>query len=336
MDVHIDVLRRQVEEQRQHGVAVAREHIGIGPAHRADQQPVLHRAAIDEEILVIGHPAVPGRQARDAGQPHHPVGRVAFEFDGDRIVLQLMRDDPRHAGRQLLTGLQIEDGALGSIADGLERESNIGPRHREAADHVEAGGIFAAGRAQELAARGHLGEQLLDPHPRSRRQGGGLVRQQRAVIDHPPPAFSCAQFAAIDGQPCDAGDGGQRLAAKAERRHQLDCAVRPDQGIGQLRGRMAFERQCHGFGRHPAAVVHHLDPGKAAFGQHHPDSPRTRVDRVLDKLFERRSRAFDHLARGNAVHQSGREAADFGHLSHASCQRSQIRGEHPRNHQSHP
>jgi hypothetical protein len=46
--VDVDILRRQFEKQREHRVAIARQHVGIGPAHRAHQQPVFHRAAIDE------------------------------------------------------------------------------------------------------------------------------------------------------------------------------------------------------------------------------------------------------------------------------------------------
>jgi len=89
---------------------------------------------------------------------------------------------------------------------------------------------------------------------------------------------------------------------------------------------VAFQRKCHCVRPHAAAIINHLDPGKAPINQHHPDSPRTGINRVFNQLFQRRRRAFDHLACGNAVHQSGREAADFGHLSHASDQWSQFRG----------
>ena len=65
VDVDVDFLGRELEEQRQHRVAVAREHVGVGAAHRADEQPVLHRAAVDEQVLVVGDAAVEGRQAGD-------------------------------------------------------------------------------------------------------------------------------------------------------------------------------------------------------------------------------------------------------------------------------
>ena len=52
MDVDVDLFGRPVEKQRDDRMAVARQHILIGAAHRADQQLVAHRPAIDDEILV--------------------------------------------------------------------------------------------------------------------------------------------------------------------------------------------------------------------------------------------------------------------------------------------
>ena len=67
----------------------------------------------------------------------------------------------------------------------------VGPRHRQAAHDVEAGRVLAARRAQELAPRGHLGEQVLDPHARSRRQRGGAfarpARRDRPRASSPGP-----------------------------------------------------------------------------------------------------------------------------------------------------
>jgi hypothetical protein len=51
MDVDVDRVGRQLEEERHHGVAVARQEILVGAAHRALQQPIAHRPAVDEEIL---------------------------------------------------------------------------------------------------------------------------------------------------------------------------------------------------------------------------------------------------------------------------------------------
>ena len=67
MHVHIDIRRRQIEKQRHDRMAVARQQILIGAAHRADDQLVLHRAAIDEQVLMLARAAMrtsAGRQSR--------------------------------------------------------------------------------------------------------------------------------------------------------------------------------------------------------------------------------------------------------------------------------
>ncbi|MCX8102761.1 MAG: hypothetical protein N3D77_16190, partial [Geminicoccaceae bacterium] len=56
--------------------------------------------------------------------------------------------------------------------------------------------------------------------------------------------------AARQSQPCDRGDRGQRLAAKAERGHPFQFLQR-----AQLAGGVARERQRQLFGGNAAAVV---------------------------------------------------------------------------------
>ena len=63
VDVDVDLVRRPVEEQRDDRVAVVRQQIVVGAAHRADQQLVAHRPAVDDQILVARQTAVQGRQA---------------------------------------------------------------------------------------------------------------------------------------------------------------------------------------------------------------------------------------------------------------------------------
>ena len=51
MHVGIDLLRLQRHEQRHDRMAVARQIVRVGRAHRAEDQLVAHRAAVDEQIL---------------------------------------------------------------------------------------------------------------------------------------------------------------------------------------------------------------------------------------------------------------------------------------------
>ena len=130
----------------------------------------------------------------------------------------------------------------------VEREADVAARHRQPLHRVEAGGIFGARAAQELAPRGDLVEQPFDADPRAGRKRGRPLAHRLAMIDLDPPAVGAAH-AAFERQPRHAGDRRQRLAAEAEAGDPVDRVV------GQLRGRVALEREAHFVGRHAAAVV---------------------------------------------------------------------------------
>ncbi len=69
MDVDVDLRRRAGEVERRGRVPVARQHVGVGRAQRAEQQPVAHRPAVDREVLRHRRAARVGGQRREAGQP---------------------------------------------------------------------------------------------------------------------------------------------------------------------------------------------------------------------------------------------------------------------------
>ena len=76
----------------------------------------------------------------------------------------------------------------------------------------------------------------------------GPVAHHRPVVDDATPAVA-PRRPALDRQPRHARDRWQRLAAKPQCRDRLDILV------GQLRRRMAFQRQRDLRRRHPAAIV---------------------------------------------------------------------------------
>ena len=84
--VHVDIdhLARNIEEESDDGMTVAGEHVGIGTAHGANQQAVLYRATVDEQILVIGNTAVEGRQPCDAAK----ADPFAVKINRDAVVGQ--------------------------------------------------------------------------------------------------------------------------------------------------------------------------------------------------------------------------------------------------------
>ena len=75
---------------QRHGLAEA----PAGPAHGADQQPVAHRAAVDEEIFMLGIAPVQGRQASGSGQSR----ALACRIQGQRVGGEIAPHDPAEAG----------------------------------------------------------------------------------------------------------------------------------------------------------------------------------------------------------------------------------------------
>ena len=129
MHVDVDLARIERDEQRHDRMPVARQVVGIGAAHHADQELVAHRPAVDEQILPERIGAGVGRQRREALDRHavalaaHLDG-VGAEFGAENVgqARKLsgragQRGGPGH-GRALLAG---------------EREGDVRPAHGEAA-----------------------------------------------------------------------------------------------------------------------------------------------------------------------------------------------------------
>ena len=293
MDVHVDLIARHLKEQRDDGVPVARQHFGIGATHRTDQQPVLHRTAVDEQILVIGNAPVESRQPCDAAKAY-PLARGIYR---DTILDQRAVGE-RGDARDLIACRDRQRPSPIMV----EREGYVGPCHRQPLHDIDAGGIFAARTAEKFGTGGHTGEQSLDFDARSRRQRSRTIGNNIAIIDSARPPFP-ASDSTLDGQPRNARNRGQRLATKAHRADILD------ELIGQFRRGVAFERQSDVARVHPAPVVDDLNPVDPATRQNHRNPRGSGIYGVLDKLFQRCRRTFDNLASGDAIDQMWWQAA---------------------------
>jgi hypothetical protein len=182
----------------------------------------------------------------------------------------------------------------------VEGKGDVAARHRQPLHRVEAGGIFCARAAQELAPGRNLVEQPFDPHPGAGRQRRRPLAGRLAVIDCDSPAVGAA-YPAFQGQPRDAGDRRQGLPAEAEAGDAVDRIV------GELGGGVPLEREAHLVRRHPAAVVGHFDQLEPARRQPHRDLRRSGVERILDDLLERAGRPLDDLAGSDAIDQFRRQ-----------------------------
>ena len=94
MDVDVDLVRpARRETARPSGGGRAPAH-PVGAAHRADQQFVAHRPAVDDEVLVARQGAVQGRQADQPGEPK----TAALGVDRHRILGEFAAQQRRRAG----------------------------------------------------------------------------------------------------------------------------------------------------------------------------------------------------------------------------------------------
>ena len=112
--------------------------------------------------------------------------------------------------------------------------------------------------------------------------------------------------ARVDGEIGDRRDGGQRLAAKAERRDIGEIAVR------NFGCRVTLDGEREIVLVHAAAVIDDADEPAAAFLDRDVDARRARVERVLDQLLDGGGGTLDHFAGGDAVDENGIETAN-GH-----------------------
>ena len=200
-------------------MAVARQIIGIGAAHRAEQKLVAHRPAVDEEILAE---RIGARQRRQRGKAVDDDA-LAFGRDLDRIGAKIGAEnvaEPRQPpGR---AGQRRGKGHRRALLAG-QREGDVGPAHGEPAHHLAHGFGLGAVELEELQPRRRGVEQIAHLDARAvaerRRLDGGF----RAGIDLDRPGVRLAGVPRRDRQPRHGADRRQRLAAKARA-----CGSRPD------------------------------------------------------------------------------------------------------------
>jgi hypothetical protein len=212
------------------------------------EQPVLHRPAVDEQILMVGDAAIEGRQAGDAAQLQ------PFPLEIDAMLFST-------SARSVSAATRVGQ-VLARPAPPVRGARHARPRTRCRAAPSRAASPHRCTPHIRRAERRNLrraGTRANRSSTRTRVPGGSAAgpsatsrhcRRRAPAIRAAHPAF--------ERQPRDAGDRGQRLAAKAQRRDRLDRV------IGQLRGRVAFQRERH-FGRRSCRTRHpHFDPSHAA------------------------------------------------------------------------
>jgi hypothetical protein len=305
MHIDVDLAGIERDEQRDDRLAVARQIIGIGGAHRAEHELVAHRTAVDEQILAERIGAAERRQRRKAFD-HEPVDAAAPAADLDRIGAELRAE---HVGK----AREPPDRARHRRGPGQrhailarEGESNVGTAHGETSHDVAQCLAFGAIGFEKFQSRRGGIEQVahLDPGALAERRGLGL--RLLAAFDRDRPGVRLGRMAGDNRQARDRADRGQRLAAETERadREQI-IAV-------ELRSGMPLDREHEILAAHALAVVANADePATARFGDDF-DAAGAGVERVLDELLDDARGTLDHFAGGDAVDDGFIELAN-GH-----------------------
>ncbi len=131
MHVDVDFARIERDKQRQERMTVARQIVGVGRAHRADQELVADRAAVDEQILAE---RIGPRQRRQRGKSFDR-DPVALGGDRDGVRPEIRAKDVAEPGEPPGRAGQRRGKAQRRTLLSGEREGDVGPAHGKPAHH---------------------------------------------------------------------------------------------------------------------------------------------------------------------------------------------------------
>ena len=172
MNVDVDVGRRDVEKQRKKRRAPARDEIAVSGANGADQELVLHRTAVDEQELLRAIGPVKRREASETEDAHRGRRTIAGARDFKRVVHELAAHDgadPFEPSGRRTVALR-EDGRF--LLARLQREADVGMRHRQPPDDIGDGHGLGALGLQKLETRRRRGKEIAYLDDRSVIDGG--------------------------------------------------------------------------------------------------------------------------------------------------------------------
>ena len=298
VDVDVDALVRQLQEQVHLGAARLDGGAAVGVVHRVQDGPVLHRAAVDEQVLGAAGRPVGGQRRRQTVQPD--PRRLLAHLDQPRPIAVDLEEpvgEGRHRG-------MVEQRARAAAQPKTHLDMGEGKLRQRARDVAGLGPVGL----EELAPRRHVVEEVanLDGGALGK-PGRGHPRPVPAVDRHLDPARRAAG-ARAQPQVRHRRDARQRLAPEAERGDGGEIIEAAD-----LAGRVALDRKLGIGGGHALAVVLYANHPLAAQLQRHGHPDGAGVEGVLDQLLDRRGGALGHLAGRDLVGQPGRQPVDPAH-----------------------
>ncbi len=300
MDIDVNRLRRHMDVQRDDGIAVFRQERMVRIVNRFRHRRILDDAPIHQDRL----PVAARFQKRRLGNETFDERDVRFladiqHFPGDvHAVKRRQHIQKPPVSRRFQCRPPVMDKAKG----------NIRIRHRKFPDHLRDARGLRALRFEKFFPRGHIIEKIRHANRRPHRCAGRRDFLDVSALDLQDGRalrFLCARRHRHFGY---AGDTGQRLSAKTERRDVINLVDAPD-----FARRMAHDRQLCILRRHPAAIVGDTHGCDAAALDFDLNLRRARIDCIFRELFDGIHRTLDDFAGGNLIRRDFVQNMNFRH-----------------------
>ena len=280
MYVDVDPLVRKLQEQVHLGATRLNGGPAVGVVHRVQDGAVLHRAAVDEQMLHATGRPVGGQRGGQPGQPN--PRRVLPHLDQGRPIPVDLEEPVGEAGHRRV----VEEGARPAPQPKPDLGVGEGELRQGTRDVPGLGSV----RLQELAPGRDVVEEVA--HLDAGAFGKPDLHHPRPVpaVDADLDAARRAAGARTQPEVRHRGDARQRLAPEAEGGDSVEIAKAAD-----LAGGVALDGQLRVGGGHALAVVLDANQALAAQLQGHRHPAGARVEGVLDELLDRRGGALHHL-----------------------------------------
>ena len=253
---------------------------------------VAHRSTVDEQVLLIELRARVLRRRDHTPQAH---GTGAARHRQRRLREALAQDLAQPCSPGRLVGCRRV--AADHAAVVTDREGDIEVHEREGPHDVQDPVELRALGAQEPAPGRYAREQVAHLDGGTRRVRA-RPRLGVAAVEHPAVALLGPGTVTAETQLTDGRDARECLAAKAHRRDGFQIVQAAD-----LAGGVSRESERQLIPVDADSVVAHADAAHAALLEEQFDSPRARVEGVVEQFLDHRRGSLDDLAGRDLIDQ---------------------------------